>query len=615
MTLPSSYDYRLVALSILIAMCAAYTALRLGTRTVAGRGVARLAWLICGAVSMGFGIWSMHYVGMLAFSLPAGILYDLPTVLISLIAAITASAIALIVVSREVVSILNIVWGGVFMGAGILAMHYIGMAAMRVPAMCHYDPALLIWSGVIAVVGSMAALGLTYRFRSDLSDISVLRLLSAALMGIAISAMHYTGMAAASFVPMSGAVDYSHAVNVSSLGITGIVIVTFLLLGFTVFSSIVDQRLAAHRALAEELYRSRQMLQSVLDSVPQRVFWKDRQGHYLGCNRAFASDAGLTGPEEAIGKTDGEIPWAAEAGSYSTDLMRAIQEGTPILNSEFEVASAEGQRRWLRANSVPLRDSQRNVFAVLGTYEDITERKRGEDAIKRSNAALSEFAQVVSHDLRSPLRVAKNYAQLVALKYGSQIDKQGQDFLRFVVDSVVHMDELTQSLLAYATATEPDPDGRSQVSLESALERSLANLELAIREAQAEISHDSLPVVYGYSTQFIQIFQNLVSNAIKYRKPEVAPRIHVGASRQAESWIVCVRDNGCGIPPESQQKIFKPLTRLHGREIPGFGIGLATCRKVVEHHGGQMWVESQVGVGSKFYFSLPIGGNDSDRHA
>lgn len=564
---------------------------------------------------MGFGIWSMHYVGMLAFELPARIFYDLPTVVVSLFAAISASAIALFVVSREIVSILNIAWGGIFMGSGILAMHYIGMAAMRVPAMCHYDPALLIWSGVIAVSGSMAALWLTYRFRSELSSVNVWRMLSAVVMGFAISAMHYTGMAAASFTPMTGAVDYSHAVSVSDLGITGIVIVTFLLLGFAVFSSIVDQRLEAHRVLAEELYRSRQMLQSVLDNVPQRVFWKDRQGRYLGCNRAFANDARLASPEEIVGKTDTELSWASDTDSFSTVFTSAIERSAPMLNSEFEAVNAEGQRRWLRGNSVLLRDSHQRVFAVLGAYEDITERKRAEDAIRRSNAALSEFAQVVSHDLRSPLRVAKNYAQLVALKYGSLLDTPGKDFLRFVVDSVVHMDELTQSLLEYATATEPDPDGRSEVSLESVLQRALTNLQLVITEAEAEITHESLPVVSGYPAQFMQIFQNLVSNAIKYKRPEVRPRIHVGASREGESWIVCVRDNGQGIPPESLQKIFRPLTRLHGREIPGFGIGLATCRKVVEHHGGQMWVESQVGVGSKFYFSLPIGSLNSRQSA
>jgi two-component system sensor histidine kinase/response regulator len=607
--LAGSYDYRLVALSILIACCASYTALRLGPRTTSSRGAARLAWLTCGAISMGFGIWSMHYVGMLAFTLPITILYDLPTVIVSLLAAIFASAIALFVVSRQVVSTPNLIWGSIFMGSGILAMHYIGMAAMRARATCSYDPVLLAASAVIAVGGSLLALWLGCRFRADLPNVNIWRLLSAVIMGTAIAAMHYTGMAAATFSPTSGPVDYSYAVSVSALGVTGIVIVTFLLLGFTVFSSNIDQRLAAHRALAEELHLSKQMLQSVLDNVPQRVFWQDRDGRYLGCNQAFSNDARLTSPEEAIGKTAAELPSAEIPASCSDLLSKAIAEGSPILNSEFQTNGADGQRRWLRASSIPLRDSHERTFGVLGTYEDVTERRRSEEAIKRSNAALSEFAHVVSHDLRSPLRVSKNYAQLVAKKYGEQLEERGRRFLAFIEESMTHMDELTSSLLEFATATEPDPGGQTQVPLDAALQRAIANLQSLLKEANAQITHDPLPVLTGYPAHFLQIFQNLISNAIKYRKPEIAPQVHVGAIKKPDYWIICVQDNGIGISAEDQQRIFAPLTRLHGREIPGFGIGLATCRKVVEQQGGNMWVDSQLGVGSAFYFSWSISRN------
>jgi PAS domain S-box-containing protein len=600
--LAGSYDYRLVALSILIAICASYTALRLGSRTTAATGAARLAWLTCGAVSMGFGIWSMHYVGMLAFTLPVPIVYDLPMVVASLLSAIFASAVALFVVSREVVTALDTVLGSMCMGSGILAMHYVGMAAMRAPVICHYDPPLLGLSGVIAIGGSLAALWLTFRLRATTTGLNIWKTLSAVAMGIAIAAMHYTGMAAANFYSSSRPLDYSHAVSVSALGVTGIIAVTFLLLGFAVFSSVIDQRLAAHRALVEELHMSRQMLQSILDNVPQRVFWKDRNGSYLGCNQAFANDAGLSSPTEVTGKTDAELPWKEDWAS--PEFRTAAQKCTPVLNSEFPRTGVDGDRRWIRASSVPLRDSQQSVFGVLGTYEDVTERRRAEDAIKRSNAALSEFAHVVSHDLQSPVRVAKNYTQLVTKRYGKQLDEPGRGFLQFIEDSLVHMDDLIRSLLGYAAATELDPGGQTQVSLESALERALANLLLLIKETHAEIAHGRLPVVNAYPAQLIQVFQNLISNSIKYRKPETTPSIHVEASEGLEEWTICIRDNGIGIAPEDQQRIFAPLKRLHGYEIPGFGIGLATCQRVVEHHGGKMWVESQLGVGSAFYFTL-----------
>jgi two-component system, sensor histidine kinase and response regulator len=615
LTLPGTYDYRLVALSISIAICASYTALGLGSRTAAASGATRLTWLTCGAVAMGFGIWSMHYVGMLAFTLPLPILYDLPTVILSLLAAVFASAVALFVISRHVVTPLDAALGSLCMGGAILAMHYIGMAAMRVRAMCHYDAALLAASGVIAIGGSLVALWLTFRLRAPIRGITNSKIASAVVMGIAIAAMHYTGMAAASFYPSSEPIDYSHAVSVSALGVTGIVIVTFLLLGFAVFSSVIDQRLAEHRALAEELYRSRHMLQSILDNIPQRVFWKNLKGEYLGCNQAFANDAGLTSPEEIIGKTDAQLPWVYQSPPFPPDFEAAKQTATALLNAEFQTTTADGQRRWLRASTIPLRGSQQRIFSVLGAYEDVTERKKAEHAIKRSNAALSEFAHVVSHDLESPVRVARTHTQLALRRYGSKLDAQGRDLLAGIDNSLLHMYELIRSLLTYAAATDPDPGGQTSISLEAALERAIANLQLVIEETHAQITHDVLPVLTAYPAQLIQVFQNLISNAIKYRKPGIEPGIHVTATNKPEEWAICIRDNGIGIAPENRQRIFQPLKRLHGREIPGFGIGLATCRKVVEHHGGRIWVESQLDVGSAFYFTLrknQVGKDGSD---
>ncbi len=601
--LVGSYDYRLVGLSILIAICASYSALGLGSRTAAGTGARRLAWLICGAVAMGFGIWSMHYVGMLAFTLPVPVLYDLPTVILSLLAAVFASAVALFVVSRHVVTATDAAFGSIFMGGAILAMHYTGMAAMRVHAVCHYNPALLAASAVIAIGGSLAALWLTFRFRSPLSGIINSKIASAVAMGIAIAAMHYTGMAAASFSPSSAKVDYSHAVSVSALGMTGIVIVTFLLLGFAVFSSVIDQRLAAHRAIAEELYRSRHMLESILNTIPQRVFWKDLAGQFLGCNEAFATDTGLASPEAICRKTDAELPLMYESGRFLADSEIVKQTTLPVLNTEFESVAPDGEPRWFQGSSLPLRDSQQRLWGVLGVYEEVTERKRAEGAIIRSNASLSEFAHVVSHDLQSPVRAANTQLQLVLKRHGNQFDAEVRDILRRVESSLVHMNELIRALLTYATATEPEPAGES-VSLESCLERAIANLLPLIEENHAEVTHEALPILTAHAAHLIQVFQNLISNAIKYRKPDVQPSIHISATVHGEEWIICVRDNGIGIAPEHQQRIFSPLKRLHGHEIPGFGIGLATSRKVVEHHGGRIWVESQIGVGSRFYFTL-----------
>jgi two-component system sensor histidine kinase/response regulator len=243
--LTGSYDYRLVALSVVIAICASYAALDLAGRVTATRGNSRIAWLVGGASAMGVGIWSMHYIGMLAFSLPIPIFYDWPTVLLSLLAAIAASGIALYVVSRPIMNIQYAAAGSLFMGAGIAGMHYLGMDAMRLAAMCQFNFGLVALSVALAVIISCVALLLAFRVREDSRGNLPQKILSALVMGAAIPVMHYTGMAAARFMPMAAAPDLSHAINISPLGTLGIVLVTVIVLIVAVLSSIAGRRYSA----------------------------------------------------------------------------------------------------------------------------------------------------------------------------------------------------------------------------------------------------------------------------------------------------------------------------------------------------------------------------------
>jgi NO-binding membrane sensor protein with MHYT domain len=197
--LAHSYDIRLVALSILIAILAAHAALDLAGRTAAARGKLRFAWLACGAFAMGFGIWSMHYIGMLALHLGVPILYDFPAVLFSLLAAIFGAATALLIVSRKELTVISVASGSLVMRSAIATMHYVGMAAMRMPAMCHYNSTIVGVSILVAVVVSAAALLLTFRFRSVQNEFNLGKISSAVVMGFAVAAMHYTGMASVSF--------------------------------------------------------------------------------------------------------------------------------------------------------------------------------------------------------------------------------------------------------------------------------------------------------------------------------------------------------------------------------------------------------------------------------
>jgi len=218
MHLICSHNYTLVALSVLIAMFASYAALDLAGRVTAADGRIRAIWLLGGAGAMGTGIWSMHYIGMLACILPIPVAYHWPTVLLSLFAAILASVIALYVVSRRKMGASQAVAGSVLMGAGIASMHYIGMDAMRLAAICQFNTFLVVLSVVFAVLISLAALWITFHFRDEKTGMRREKLAGAVVMGAAIPIMHYTGMAAASFTPSGMTVDLSHAVSISALG-------------------------------------------------------------------------------------------------------------------------------------------------------------------------------------------------------------------------------------------------------------------------------------------------------------------------------------------------------------------------------------------------------------
>jgi PAS domain S-box-containing protein len=241
--MPSSYNFPLVALSMLVAMSASYVALELAERVTARRGSARMAWLLCGAAAMGSGIWSMHFTGMLAFRLSVPVTYYWPTVLLSFVIAAASSAVSLYVVSRPKLTFGRAVTSGIAMGLGIAVMHYTGMAAMRMAATTRFDPWIVTLSLLLAILNSLAGLWLAFRFRAETGTIVWRKIGSGVVMGAAIWIMHYTGMSAASFVPSSMPQNLSRTVNISPLGTIGISAVSLFVLYLAVWSSSVDRRI------------------------------------------------------------------------------------------------------------------------------------------------------------------------------------------------------------------------------------------------------------------------------------------------------------------------------------------------------------------------------------
>ncbi len=274
-----------------------------------------------------------------------------------------------------------------------------------------------------------------------------------------------------------------------------------------------------------------------------------------------------------------------------------------------------------------LEATQRAILNILDDFEvekrkvenvnqelrrEVAERDAAERALRektealgRSNAELEQFAYVASHDLQEPLRMVSSYVQLFEKRYGGQVDAQAEKYIRYAVDGAQRMQALIGGLLEYSRVGRHEDEAKP-IEADTALDQALANLRPSIAESRAEIVREPLPSVVAHPTQLAQVFQNLVGNAIKFRKPDAPPRVHVSARQERAEHVFAVRDEGIGIDPQYTDRIFVIFQRLHTRaEYPGTGIGLSVCKKVVERHGGRIWVRSEPGAGATFFFTLP----------
>jgi PAS domain S-box-containing protein len=296
--------------------------------------------------------------------------------------------------------------------------------------------------------------------------------------------------------------------------------------------------------------------------------------------------------------------------AFVQEAVRASVEEDKEYAIEHRIIWPDGTLRWLAETGDVFRNAEGKAVRMLGVVQDITGRKLAEERLRhtlaeleRSNAELERFAYVVSHDLQEPLRMVSSFTQLLARRYRGRLDKDADEFIGFAVDGTRRMQRLLNDLLVYSrVTTQAKPLERTD--LKSVLAQVLENLQLAIEEAGATITHDALPTVEADETQLIQLFQNLIGNALKFRG-EQPPHIHVAATPQGGGWIFSVRDNGIGIAPDQQERIFEIFQRAHDRsKYAGTGIGLAICKRIVERHGGRIWVESQPETGATFSFTL-----------
>src|SRR5882724_10842230 len=374
-----SYNYALVALSVLIAMFASYAALDLAGRVTAAGGWTRAVWLLGGAGAMGTGIWSMHYIGMLAFILPIPVAYHWPTVLLSLFAAILASVIALYVVSRQKMGASQAVAGSVLMGAGIAGMHYIGMAAMRLPAICQFNSSLVVLSVAFAVLISLAALWITFHFRDEKTGVGRKKLAGAVVMGAAIPVMHYSGMAAASFTSSGMPADLSHAVSISALGIAGIVAVTFIVLGLALLTSWVDRRFAAQTFELQQQRSEAYLAEAQRLSHTGSLGWKPSTGKIIWSEetfRVFQFDRTTTPTVELILQR----VHPEDMALVKETIERATQDGQNF-EHEYRLLMPDGSLKHVHVVAHAV-GGESGTLEFVGAVMDVTGRKQAEQKFR-----------------------------------------------------------------------------------------------------------------------------------------------------------------------------------------------------------------------------------------
>ena len=615
MNLIGSYNYALVALSVLIAMFASYAALDLAGRVTAAGGWIRAVWLLGGAGAMGTGIWSMHYIGMLAFILPIPVAYHWPTVLLSLFAAILASVVALYVVSGQKMGALRALAGSVLMGAGIASMHYIGMAAMRVPAICQFNSFLVVLSVVFAVLISLVALWITFHFRDEKIGMGWEKLAGAVVMGAAIPVMHYTGMAAASFTSSGLPVDLSHAVSISILGTAGISAVTFIVLGLALLTSSVDRRFAAQtlEVQEEKLQQSEAYLSEAQRLSHTGSFgWRVSTGEVIWSEesfRIFQYDRTTKPTVELILQR----VHPEDAAQVKQTIERAARDGKDF-DHEYRLVMPNGSVKYVHVVAHALGDESGSIEFV-GAVMDVTERKRAEEALRQAQADLEHVNRVttmgeltasLAHEVNQPIAAAVTNAN-TCLRWLTRdhpdVEEARAAAMRIVKDGTRAAEIISRVRLLFKKSTP---------------ERELVDVNEVIREMivllrgeatrysisfRTQLAAD-LPQVMADRVQLQQVLMNLMMNAIDAMKDVDGMReLDIKSQRtEDEQLLLSVSDTGGGLPAQQGDQIFDAFftTKAHGT-----GMGLRISRTIVESHNGRLWAGDNSPRGAIFFVSLP----------
>lgn len=649
-----TYNPYLVAMSYVIAVAASYTALELGRRVSESNGMGALLWLIGGAFSMGTGIWTMHFIGMLAFTLPMPFSYDIPITLLSLLVGFAASAFAIYIASRKRQGFAKIAISGLLLGGGIASMHYTGMAAMNMEAAISYDMPLLVLSVVIAVAAACAAIWIIFALTHfHGKHVGLMKFGAANIMGIAICGMHYTGMAAAIYAPMP---EMNHAIQqvdntLFALAVAGVAIIV---LGVTQLTMFFDYRLTAERKLSKKADQEAIRLSEVLDESTNEIYMFDSESlRFVKFNRGAAENLGYAKAELQT-MTPVDLKPEYDIAAFC-ELVNPLRKGTKKdLLFQTKHLRKDGTEYPVQVHLQLSELTDPPMFVAIIT--DITERVNLEMQLAQAQKmeSIGQLAAGIAHEINTPAQFVGDNTRFIKEAFEDLIglnESYGRLLNAARNDSVT--DELVQQVAANAEEADveflieeiPNAIGQSldgisrisnivkamkEFSHPGSKDRESTDLNHAIQNTVTVASNEwkyvsdvrmtldpQLPPVVCYPQELNQVVLNLVVNAahaIEMGRAEGSTEkgtITIETRSCGDVVEILVTDTGCGIPDEIKEKVFDPFftTKEVGK---GTGQGLTMAyRTVVKQHGGELFVQSTPGEGTRFTVRLPKNGDES----
>ncbi len=626
LSLGGTYDPTLVTLSIVVAALAAYAMLGIAERIGAtDRPLARRSWLAVGAVTMGIGVWAMHFIGMLALRLPVKVNYDVWITLLSLAPAVLASGIMLHLTSQVRISARELILGGALMGAGIGAMHYTGMAAMHMDAVMRYDPVLFAVSVIVAVVLAIAALCTRFLVgrESGRAHRHWMKLGAALVMGFAVSGMHYTGMAAAYVLPGGGSHAGGPELDPTFLGVW-VSMATVLITGLTIFITVVDSRLEA-AAHSERLSRAR--LLEAIESISEAFSLYDRDDRLVLCNSRYRELAHATRADGLVGMTFEQIIRAAAERGQMPDAVGRVDAWVAARVARYRNPTGPyvqqlSDGRWLQISERRIKD-----IGTVAVSTDITELKEAEaemtramhaarearGAAEEASRAKSAFLANMSHEIRTPMNGVIGMTGLLLdtdltaeqREYADTIRRSGEALLAIINDI------LDFSKIEAGKIDLEEIDFELRLTVESVLEL-LAERAYGKGLELAYLPYATLPTwVGGDPGRLRQVLTNLVGNAVKFTESgEVVVHSTLVEETDRDALIrFAVTDTGIGIAADARERLFQSFSQADSsttRRYGGTGLGLAISKRLVELMGGTIGVESTPGNGSTFWFTVRL---------